>query len=228
MEAEKIGLLIKELRKKSGLTQNEFANKYNVTYQAVSKWENGKSIPDVTLLKQICNDYNVSLDSIIGGELINNKNKKIYILLGIIALVAVILSLMFFKGDDIKFKTITSNCDDFNIYGSLVYNKNDSHLHLSNVTYCGGDDLTNYKEIECTLYEQDGNNKNALDTCKYDIDNNMKLENYLEEIEFHLENFSTSCKNYGNESLFIEINAKDEKGKITNYKIPLNIDNTCK
>lgn len=228
MQAEKIGILIKELRKKSGLTQNEFANKYNVTYQAVSKWENGKSIPDVTLLKKICNDYNVSLDSIIGGELTNNKNKKLYILLGIVALVVILLSLIFSKSDDIKFKTITSNCDDFNIYGSLVYNKKDSHLHLSNVTYCGGDDITNYKEIECTLFEQNGNVKNVLDTCKYNIKEDMKLENYLEEIEFNLENFSSSCKNYGNESLFIEINAKDEEGNITNYKIPLNIDNTCK
>ena len=44
MNLEKIANLIKNLRKKSGLTQSEFAEKYHVSYQAVSKWENAKSI----------------------------------------------------------------------------------------------------------------------------------------------------------------------------------------
>ena len=41
MDQEKIGKLIKVIRKKNNLTQAEFAEKYGVTYQAVSKWENG-------------------------------------------------------------------------------------------------------------------------------------------------------------------------------------------
>ena len=41
MDPIKIGNLIKEIRVKKGLTQNELANMYGVTYQAVSKWENG-------------------------------------------------------------------------------------------------------------------------------------------------------------------------------------------
>ena len=56
MNQEKISNLIKQLRKKDNLTQAQFANKYNVTFQAVSKWENGKSLPDIVLLKQICKD----------------------------------------------------------------------------------------------------------------------------------------------------------------------------
>lgn len=43
MNQEKISNLIKQLRKKENLTQAQFANKYNVTFQAVSKWENGVS-----------------------------------------------------------------------------------------------------------------------------------------------------------------------------------------
>ena len=44
MNTEKIASLIKTLRQKDNLTQNEFAKKYGVTYQAVSKWENGKNL----------------------------------------------------------------------------------------------------------------------------------------------------------------------------------------
>ena len=73
MNQEKISNLIKQLRKKENLTQAQFANKYNVTFQAVSKWENGKSLPDIVLLKQICKDYNISIDEVLEGEI----NKKI-------------------------------------------------------------------------------------------------------------------------------------------------------
>lgn len=85
MDPVRIGNLIKELRIKSNLTQNEFANKYGVTYQAVSKWENGKNIPDISVLKLICEDYNISLDSILDGKV--NKNKKKLIILTSIILV---------------------------------------------------------------------------------------------------------------------------------------------
>ena len=68
MDQEKIGKFIKDLRIKNNLTQKEFADKYNVTYQAVSKWENGKNMPDLSLLKDICKDFDVSLDDLINGE----------------------------------------------------------------------------------------------------------------------------------------------------------------
>ena len=74
MNQEKVGELIKNLRKKANLTQSDFAEKYGVSYQAVSKWENGKNIPDIQLLKQICSDYKISLDSVLNGE--EKKTKK--------------------------------------------------------------------------------------------------------------------------------------------------------
>lgn len=51
MNQEKIGEFIKKLRQDNNLTQKDLANKYNVTYQAVSKWERGLNIPDISLLK---------------------------------------------------------------------------------------------------------------------------------------------------------------------------------
>ena len=63
MDQEKIGKFIREIRQKEKLSQQQFALKYGVTYQAVSKWENGKNMPDLAILKQICNDYNIDLNS---------------------------------------------------------------------------------------------------------------------------------------------------------------------
>ena len=65
MEPEKISEFIKKLRKDNSLTQKQLAEKYNVTYQAVSKWENGINMPDVLLLKRMSKDFNVSLDDIL-------------------------------------------------------------------------------------------------------------------------------------------------------------------
>ena len=61
MNQEKISAFIKKVRAKDKLSQEKFGEKYGVTYQAVSKWENGKNIPDIAILKEICNDYNVDI-----------------------------------------------------------------------------------------------------------------------------------------------------------------------
>ena len=68
MNQDKVSQFIKNIRKKNNLTQKDLASKYGVTYQAVSKWENGKNLPDMFLLKQMSEDFNVSLDEILGGE----------------------------------------------------------------------------------------------------------------------------------------------------------------
>lgn len=228
MNQEKVGELIKNLRKKANLTQSDFAEKYGVSYQAVSKWENGKNIPDIQLLKQICSDYKISLDSVLNGEekKTNKKNTLFYILITLIVMSTIIILVLHFIKNDIKFKNVTSDCKEFNIYGSLVYAGNNSHLHLSNLTYCGKKDDTVYDSVECNLYEKRGDTTKVLETCKNE--KNISLEEYLEKIEFDLKNFSKSCTNYTNNSLYIEISAKDIEGKTTSYKIPLKISETCK
>ena len=78
MDATKVGKFIKDLRKKNNLTQKELGNKYNVTYQAVSKWERGINMPDVSLLREMSKDFNVSLEDILDGEVKDvDEEKKI-------------------------------------------------------------------------------------------------------------------------------------------------------
>ncbi len=79
MNQDKIGNFIKSIRLDNNLTQKEFADKFGVTYQAVSKWENGKNIPDISILKQICDEYNIDINEILNGEK-SKKRKKIYII----------------------------------------------------------------------------------------------------------------------------------------------------
>ncbi len=55
-----------DLRKTHGLTQDDMAEKVCVTRQAVSRWENGETIPNVDTLKTISKEFNVTIDSILG------------------------------------------------------------------------------------------------------------------------------------------------------------------
>lgn len=68
MNQEQIGKFIAEARKKANLTQQELASKLRITDRAVSKWENGRSMPDISLLKDLANILNVSVNDILSGE----------------------------------------------------------------------------------------------------------------------------------------------------------------
>ena len=63
-----IGQIIREYRKKNELTQEEMANRLGVTAPAVNKWENGNSMPDITLLAQIARLLGISLDTLLSFQ----------------------------------------------------------------------------------------------------------------------------------------------------------------
>lgn len=226
MDQEKIGKFIKDLRIKNNLTQKEFADKYNVTYQAVSKWENGKNMPDLSLLKEICKDFDVSLDDLINGEKSVKKSYKKYVIIGIICIVIVLfLVIKNNNNGDFNFKTITSSCDAFNISGSIAYNDKKSAIYITNIKYCGGEDTKEYEIIECTLYESHEDIEKKISSYKYDGDNKIKLEKFLENVTFKVDGYKKTCDEHN--SLYLLINATDDSKNITTYKVPLETQSIC-
>ena len=73
-----IGENIKKLRKAKGMTQEELAEKACVSYQAVSKWENGGS-PDIEMLPVLANTFGVTIDELMGFKLNSYTNKEKFI-----------------------------------------------------------------------------------------------------------------------------------------------------
>ena len=228
MDQEKISKLIKKLRIENNLTQAQFADKYNVTYQAVSKWENGKNLPDIALLTQICKDFNIDINDFLEGNSSKKitNNKLIIVILSILFIIILVVLFIFRKENNFEFKTISSNCPSFTISGSLAYNKNKSYLYISNIEYCGGDDDTYYKEIECTLLEMK-NGTQVISKSTYNNNKTIKLEEFLHNIEFRLDDFSSQCRNYSSNSLFLEIKATTEDNITTTYRVPLSLSDHC-
>lgn len=74
MNQEKIGKFIAKLRKEKKMTQQELAEKLSVTDKAVSKWENGRCLMDISLLKPLSEYLGVSIIELINGERIENKD----------------------------------------------------------------------------------------------------------------------------------------------------------
>ena len=78
MDQIKIGKFIAECRKKNNLTQMQLAEKLNITDRAISKWENGKGMPDSSIMIDLCNELKISVNELLSGERIEMKeyNKK--------------------------------------------------------------------------------------------------------------------------------------------------------
>ena len=68
---------IKKLREEKGMTQDDLAEKLNVTRQAVSNWENGKTQPDIETLTRLAEIFDVSVERIIYGK--ESKERVIHI-----------------------------------------------------------------------------------------------------------------------------------------------------
>ena len=68
MEELKIGLFIRDRRLELGLTQQQLAEKLNITDKAVSKWERAVSYPDITILRELAAALEVSVAELLAGE----------------------------------------------------------------------------------------------------------------------------------------------------------------
>jgi len=68
MENNTIGIRIAGLRRAQGMTQDQLAGRLGISYQAVSKWENGASCPDIMMLPQLAEIFGVSIDALFGRE----------------------------------------------------------------------------------------------------------------------------------------------------------------
>ena len=76
MNQKKIGSFIAARRKESGLTQSQLAEKLGITDKAVSKWETGRSMPDLSLFGPLCEQLQITLNELLAGELIPDENLK--------------------------------------------------------------------------------------------------------------------------------------------------------
>ena len=235
MNQEKIGKFIYDLRKKYNLTQAELANRLHVTAQAVSKWENGRGVPDIELLKKLSEEFDVSISELIEKEKNSKKNNKIWLVSSAILVVLIVITitlLITIPNDDesFTFSSLVCDNDSFSINGVIAYDDAKRSVYISNISYC--DKVLEEPQaiaVECILYETIDSEE--VEIAKYgsldEVSNSNYISAYLDKVEFNIDDYTCGCNTDTCNNLHIRINALNEQNEVITYEIPLSVNRTC-
>ena len=145
MNQEKFGKFIKELRNEKEMTQQELANKIGVSDRAISKWENGRGMPDISLLIPLSKALNITVVELLNGEksddyndaaikLVRHNNTKIkfwkWWFLGVVNILLIFILIIIIYGyiipsskKNIAIIYSESMAPEFNLLDAIVYDE---------------------------------------------------------------------------------------------------------
>ena len=222
-----VGMFIAENRGRHNLTQEELAKKIFISRKTVSKWENGRGLPSIELLRPLCDELNISLYELLMGEfmrmaseteggitkkILNSPKFKISVIIGTILLLFMILCYLIVHLNDIKVYTINYEDKNFTIEnGMILFSKTDCFINL-------GDFHTDLLENHNYLYEF---YKGTVDTMKEE-DLLLKFTN-SSLVYFESESCKEIEKNLKEQrnDFTMKISYVDENGMDTYFKIDL-------
>lgn len=167
MDNKKIGKFIQSLRLELNMTQKDLAEKLFITDKAVSKWETGNSVPDISILEKLSSILNISVTELISGERIEHENlesadrviidnlnidkkrmkkkNKIIITLSIVLIVALlfILGIFFYNNyNKIIVYQFDGESENFGFFeGSAVYSNNGNIFNIGSFYLKNGSEL---------------------------------------------------------------------------------------
>ena len=197
MNQEKIGKLIKKVRKDKGLTQQDLADLLNLSPKTISKWECGKGCPDISILNELCNILGISVTELLNGELglkdennatitesiryYNNRFKRKLIVIFLITLLILSPFIILSIGELGRFKNLPS-------YTTIIIDNKTKKLFSLLESY-------DYKEIETLLNSNIDISNRELE--KYSIKEFIKRLKALEDIGIVFKDINYDNSSYG-------------------------------
>jgi len=236
MDCKKIGEYIQVKRKAIGLTQAELGDMLGVTSKAVSKWECGVALPDVSLFSDLTKILKIDVAELLNGE--DNKNipldkkKNIIIYILSVFLILFLFSTLFLgifyvnNYNKVNIYNLSSERKSFYVEGKLINIGDDSYLSISNVRYVfeKGEDNFYIYNLEYELYYR---NDKLIKQEKVDFLKENKEEIYFSDC---FRNFSLFVKLDDNIKLndsdffTLKFNFMNEKEIIINVDVTIDID----
>lgn len=156
MDNVKIGKLIAKMRKKKGLTQQELGDKFGIGYRAVSNWERGNCLPDISIINELSVILGISSDELLNGEINNDNKSKIkendirnevkdnnnkskkknlrLIIVIIVILASLLLLKIYFSNKTYKYKLISTS-DEYIIDGYVEIYKDNLSLVINKLEF---------------------------------------------------------------------------------------------
>lgn len=155
------------------------------------------------------------------------KAKKISFILLIIIFIIVLLICLFIKNNKGNIVNNKSYCNEYSIYGNVLYNK-DNDFIIENITYCKNYDISRYKEINATLFEKNENTINEITSYEYKEESSILLDIFLKNKTFKSEYSKSICEKYKKDNLYLEVKVVTFDNKIDLINIPLVMEGKCK
>lgn len=161
MDYQKIGEYIKGKRKAAGLTQAELSEKLNITSKAVSKWECGIAMPDISLFPELCQIFNISVAELLEGcdkvedNTIERKLKKktiIVVILSVCCTILLILSVIFgiyfIKNyNSVRTYDLVSGNSSFKLNGKIISIGKQNYVYLGDLKYLNLDNQDQFNSV---------------------------------------------------------------------------------
>lgn len=207
MNLSKVGKFIAEKRKEKGYTQEKMGEMLGVNGKTISKWERGVNAPDISLLSEISNLLGITLDELLKGESVNDKEKEnnlenntdglinglkfynrltkikyIKIFIYCLAIVIFAFSFLFLINNFNQFKiySLSSASDKYYVDGYIIYNQERNIIFINNVDIKDKNIGTkNETKIKYVSFSLKSSNKNIFSSMQ-DIDGeNIGLSSFL-------------------------------------------------
>ena len=217
MNQEKIGKLIKEQRMKLGLSQADLGEKVHVTRQAVSNWENGKTLPDKDILISLSKLFNVTINDILCAEnledvaleLVSENNKKQAKIKRLITIFSSIIILLLFSFlafyfitnyNSIKVYKVSGTSDHFRIVdGIIISTAKKTYFKLGNLETKTLDPIS-INTVK--LYYKDGKKEKVI----FESETNTRL--FVDKKGYN-ELYRNAFEKYKNK-LYLEVSYNDD------------------
>lgn len=160
MDNKKIGKLIADLRKKNGLTQQELGDKVGVGFRAVSKWERGITLPDISIINELSDILGISSNELLAGKVtkeIKTKpkiSKKLKIILSIsISIITIFLLTFIYNNNRTYTYNIDSLSDEYYVEGQVIIHKKNIQIIINELNFTTKDFLkTKIKNYDYQIF----------------------------------------------------------------------------
>jgi len=254
MNKEKIARFILECRKKKNLTQQDLADMLYVSANAVSKWERGICLPDVTTFDKIAEVLGISVAELVMGEKISKKDSKIYddilinnmkdnkrkikkkniIIISLVSFILIsilsILIIFFYNNyNNITVFSFSGNSNNFEFSNSsIVFSKKKGMIEIANFKLSSDSELNinDIDDISISIYFND----KLWASDKYNQEEDKYISKWLSEGAYFYEGPSYECLSGGkncNKGIFEKIK-KSEFPNNLKIEIDYCIDSECK
>lgn len=231
MDQIKIGKLIAKQRKEKGLTQQELGDKVGVGYRAVSKWETGQTMPDISIINELSKNLGITTDELLNGELNKPKpstskpNKKYLLLLIPIIIIGIVIAIIIRQNNKVyEYDLKSTNSHDYQIEGKIIIKGNKLYINIHKLVF--GDYYFSKTSIKNYEYELFIKNKVLVGVGYNSISNNIPEEIEISEFQqtFKIEYYDKLLVNrelFNNNNLILNFNFIDTDNNVINKKIEI-------